>query len=89
MIELTQLSGKKFTLNCDLIETMENIPETKVLLTNGQYYIVRESREEITRRVVAYKRRIFRNEPVRRKPEAPHPAVGAAKVPPAGETPAK
>jgi flagellar protein FlbD len=70
MIELTQLNGKTFTLNSDLIETLENIPETKVLLTNGQYYIVRESRAEIVRRIIGYKRRIFRNESARQRPAA-------------------
>lgn len=71
MIELTRLDGKTFTLNSDLIEILDHIPETKVVLTNGQYYIVRESHEEIVRRVVAYKRRIFRGVPVRKVPAGP------------------
>lgn len=68
MIELTQLDGNPFILNSDLIETLENIPETKVLLTNGKYYIVSEDRKEIVRRVVAYKRRIFRQEALMQQP---------------------
>lgn len=61
MIELTRLNGTKFTLNSDLIETIDNIPETKVTLTDGNHFFVSESREEITRKVVAYRRRILRN----------------------------
>lgn len=68
MIELTQLDGKPFTLNSDLIETLVNIPETKILLTDGKYYLVREDRKEITRRIIVYKRRLFRHEAARQQP---------------------
>lgn len=60
MIELTQLNGTRFVLNCDLIETIENIPETKITLTNGKFFLVRENREIIMRKVVAFKQVIFR-----------------------------
>lgn len=61
MIELTQLNGHPFTLNSDLIETIENIPETKVLLTSGKYFLVKETREEVIEKVIVYRRRIFKN----------------------------
>jgi flagellar protein FlbD len=61
MIELTQLNGTRFVLNCDLIETIENIPETKVALTNGKYFLVLEKREEIIQKVIAFRRSIFKN----------------------------
>lgn len=61
MIELTQLNGTRFVLNCNLIETIENIPETKVSLTNGKYFLVLEKREEIIRKVIDYKQMIFQN----------------------------
>lgn len=61
MIELTQLNGTLFTLNDNLIEAIENIPETKVTLTTGKYYLVRETREEVARRVLFYQRRVFKN----------------------------
>jgi len=59
MIELTQLNGTVVTINCDLIETVENIPETKVTLTTDKYLLVAETREEITEKVIAYRRSIF------------------------------
>jgi flagellar protein FlbD len=61
MIELTQLNGTPFLLNCNLIETVENIPETKISLTTGKYFLVREERQEIIRKIVAYQRMIYKN----------------------------
>ncbi|MDP4109845.1 MAG: flagellar FlbD family protein, partial [Bacillota bacterium] len=39
VIELTYLNGIPFVMNCNLIETIESIPETKVMLTNGKYFL--------------------------------------------------
>lgn len=61
MIELTRLDGTVFVLNCDLIETIESIPETKLTLTNGKYFLVQENREDIVQRVIQYKRTIFQD----------------------------
>lgn len=61
MIELTQLNGTPFSLNSSLIEIIENIPETKVSLTTGKYYLVRETREEISHKALVYERRVFKN----------------------------
>ncbi len=61
MIELTNLNGVPFVLNCNLIETIESIPETKVTLTTGKYFLVNEQREEIISKVISYNRQIFMN----------------------------
>ena len=61
MIELTQLNGTPFMLNCNLIEMVENIPETKISLTTGKYFLVQEEREEILRKIIAYQRMIYKN----------------------------
>jgi len=58
MIELTQLSGKKFWLNPHLIESMERNPDTTLALTDGKRIIVKEDAEEVIRRVLAYRRSI-------------------------------
>jgi flagellar protein FlbD len=58
MIELTDLTERSFVLNCDLIETISSIPETKITLTNGKYYLVKESPAEIIEKVLSYKKRI-------------------------------
>lgn len=61
MIELTQLNGAPFVLNCNLIETIENIPETKISLTTGKYFLVKEERGEIIRKIISYQRMIYQN----------------------------
>lgn len=59
MIELTGLNGTMFVLNDNLIETIENIPETKITLTTGKYILVAEDKAEIVKRVIEFKRQIF------------------------------
>lgn len=48
-------------LNDDLIEIIESIPETKITLTTGKYYLVSEEQDEITKKITDYKHRIFKN----------------------------
>lgn len=59
MIELIDINGKPFILNCNMIETLESIPETKVSLTNGKYFLVSNTCEEIITKVIHYNRRVF------------------------------
>lgn len=61
MIRLTKLNGTEFILNSDLIETLYENPDTTVHLTNGNFYIVKESMEDIIRLTIEYKRKIFRD----------------------------
>ena len=59
MIELTKLNDTKFTLNAELIETVEEVPDTVIALTTGKKIFVRESRYEIRDLVVRYKQEVF------------------------------
>ena len=59
MIEITKMNGSKITVNADLIETVEETPDTLIALTSGKKYIVQESRKEIRALVIDYKRQIF------------------------------
>ena len=59
MIELTNLNGVPFILNDNLIETIENIPETKITLTTGKYILVAEDKAQIVDRVITYNQQIF------------------------------
>ncbi len=59
MIELTRMNGKKFTLNCEMIEKVEDTPDTVISLVSGTKYIVRESRQDVTNLVLLYKKNIF------------------------------
>ena len=59
MIDLTRFNGTCFTVNCDLIETIEETPDTVVTLTTGKKIIVKESRQQIKNLVLSYKRKIY------------------------------
>ena len=60
MILLKKLNGEEFILNCDLIETIMENPDTTILLTNGKHLIVRESKEDVVDTVVEFRREAFR-----------------------------
>ena len=61
MIKLTKFNSevkKKgvFILNAEIIETIEETPDTVVTLINGKKLIVDEPMDEVVRRVMAYRR---------------------------------
>lgn len=47
MIFLTKLDGTSFMLNEDFFETINETPDTVIVLENGHSFIVRESMKEI------------------------------------------
>jgi len=59
MIELTDLNKVPFLLNPFHIETIRKIPETKITLTNGNYYLVSEGQDEVVSKIIAYNRRVL------------------------------
>lgn len=61
MIEVTDLNGVAFYLNCNLIESIRTIPETKVTLSTGNYYLVSETPKDILHKIIEYNRKIFSN----------------------------
>ena len=61
MIDVTRLNGMKLTVNADLIETIEENPDTVISLINGKKIIVKEDRQEIKNLVKLYKRDILIN----------------------------
>ncbi|MDD3157538.1 MULTISPECIES: flagellar FlbD family protein [Sporomusaceae] len=62
MIKVTRLKAKdEFVLNAELIEMIEETPDTVVTLTNGKKLLVEESMEELVRKVMQYRRAIFNN----------------------------
>ncbi len=62
MIILNKLNGEEVVLNSNLIELIENIPESKVSLSNGRYYLVTQSSSEIVSKIIEYNRKIFSNQ---------------------------
>jgi len=46
-------------VNSDLIESLEETPDTVVTLTSGNKLIVRDSLIDIQRKIIAFKRQIY------------------------------
>lgn len=61
MIVLTKLNNVDFVLNCDLIETVLENPDTTIRLTDGNVYIVKESYQQVIDKTIAFKRKIYSN----------------------------
>ena len=59
MIEVTKINGVKVLVNPDLIELVEETPDTVLNLTTGRKIIVKESRQEIKNLVILYRKDIF------------------------------
>ena len=59
MIEVTRYDNTKVMINIDLVERVEECPETIITFVNGKQIIVRESKEEIKAKAIEVKRQIF------------------------------
>lgn len=59
MIEITKINGDKLEVNADLIEIIEEIPDTVITLTTGRKLIVKESRQEVKNLVKSYRKDFF------------------------------
>lgn len=59
MIDVTKMNGSDFTINADLIECIEEVPDTVITMTTGKKIMVRESRLQVVRLVKDYKYEIF------------------------------
>lgn len=71
MIILTRLDGKEFLLNEELIEVVNETPDTVIVLENGHSYIVRESMNELVEKI-RESNRLARHERFKaRKTDAP------------------
>jgi flagellar protein FlbD len=55
MIKLTRLSRASVILNSDLIEHIEETPDTLITLTSGQKLMVLESAEDIVSKVIEFR----------------------------------
>ncbi len=58
MIELTKINGRTIVLNADLIEFIEETPDTVITLTNNDKFVVKERLTEIIEKVVGYRRTV-------------------------------
>ena len=58
MILLTKRNQEKFLLNHQQIQCIEMIPETKIVMVNREYFLVRESVEEIIDKIAEYNAKV-------------------------------
>jgi len=56
MIRVTKLNGEIIVINDDLIEFVEQTPDTIISLTDGKKIMVREDPDEIIKRVAEFRR---------------------------------
>jgi Flagellar protein (FlbD). len=59
VINVTKLNGDEFTVNADMIEFIEETPDTVISLISGKKVVVKERKDEIIEKVIDYKRKIF------------------------------
>jgi flagellar protein FlbD len=62
MIAVTRLDGTPMILNIDLIEYIEQTPDTLISLADGAKLVVRETPAQIVERVIEFKRTVARPE---------------------------
>jgi flagellar protein FlbD len=58
MIVVTRLNDSRFAVNPDLVERIQESPDTTLIMVDGAKYIVRESMAEVIEMIAAYRARI-------------------------------
>jgi flagellar protein FlbD len=61
MIAVTRLDGSAILLNEDLIETIEQTPDTVLSLVNGHKLMVRDNPAQLVQRVIDFRRVVARS----------------------------
>ena len=59
MIQVTKLNDEIFVINCSLIESVYQNPDTTIHLQGGKMYIVKESMPEVIELSRQYQQSIF------------------------------
>jgi flagellar protein FlbD len=56
MIKVTRFNMTELVLNADLIEFVDQTPDTVITMITGRKVLVRESADEVRQRVISYRR---------------------------------
>lgn len=59
MIKLNRLNGEQIVINHDLIEMIEETPDTVLTLTTGKKIVVSESVDEVIEKAAQFKNKVF------------------------------
>ncbi len=60
MVKFTKLNEETILINPFQIEYVELIPESKIIMMNGHFHIVKENDDEIIRKITEYRTEICR-----------------------------
>ncbi len=55
MIKITRLNQSELYINSELIESVEETPDTVISLTTGKKIVVEESAQDIIDRIIAFR----------------------------------
>jgi len=58
MIKVTRFNGQELAVNAELIQFVEGTPDTVITLTNKEKILVKESVDEVIKRIIEYRRSI-------------------------------
>ena len=58
MIVLTKRNNERILINHNQIESIETIPESKIIMMNRDYFIVKESPEDIIKKIQDYNAKV-------------------------------
>ena len=61
MIVLTRQNGSMFALNNDLIESIEECPDTTIKTTDGKVFIVAESMNQVIDKIIMFRQKCVSN----------------------------
>lgn len=59
VIRVHRLNNQEFLVNCELIEFVEETPNTVVSMVSGRKLVISETTDEVQRLIIEYKRKIF------------------------------
>ena len=59
MIQLTRLNKAPIVINSDLIEHIDVTPDTVIVLTSGEKFLVLETAPQVVAKVLAFRRSII------------------------------
>lgn len=59
LVRVHRLNNQEFLVNCELIEFVEETPNTVISMVSGRKLVVSETSEEVKSLIIEYKRKIF------------------------------
>ena len=61
MIQVTRLDNSKIILNVEMIQSMQSAPDTVITFTNKVRMVVKETVEELSRKIIDYQKTVHLN----------------------------